>query len=322
MVKPNKTDTPIITSVPLTAEAREGWLHEQFAEQIGHYGELFIPRDSFYQGKTPPQKANHMLQALCTWLSIKPGYIGLQLEGSHDAKKSKHYEIFVDTQSQHNEFLLAATLAIALTRYWLEEKKQIHLPADEQRALIATASVTFGLGIIIANGMRHDEDASRLLGSIPPSEYAAMLHGYIHQKRLPNAYYHAYLAPWAADLLHIKKPRRPSHAVAWAYANERHERYQLLGLGWVLIIGFSIGIFVFAQRALPQSKNVREAYEQMTTAKSLYDTCRSSHEYNKQYTDAVDIQTERTLNAEAARCQSLKNQYEAATAHYNSLTKN
>ncbi len=320
MVDPDSA--PLITSVPLTAEAREEWLHDLFADSLNHYGELFIPRDSFYSGLGASQKAERMLKVLCEWLTIKPGYISLEFESNPKAKKPKHYCVYIESHVAQSEFLLAAKLAIALTRYLLEEKKQIHLNADEQRALIATASVTFGLGIVLANGMEHDHDVIELLGPTPPSEYAAMVHGFTRQRSMPLRLYQAYLAPWAAELLDVKKPKRPSRAVAHAYANERHKRYQLIGIVWLLVVAIGIGGFVVSQRAIPESKSSKEAHENMDFMRDLYSKCDASYGYNKQFTDATDLQAERSLRAEATRCQSLKNEYESAQSYYNSLTTN
>ena len=316
-----KTPTALVTSMPLTAEARESWLHDMFSELLPHYGELLVPRDSFYDGPSSHKRAQHVLKNLCAWLGIKPGYVGLIFESDPEEDSGGRYNIYLESAVVRDDFLLGATLAMALTRYLLEEKKQIHLPADEQRLLIGTASILFGLGLVIANGLHHEDHDAQLLGSLSASQYAAMLHGFFRQRRIAMRMYQAYLPPWTAQLLDVPKPARLGRIAAEAYHRQRHGRYQTIGVIWIIILVLGLGGYVLFQRAQSESPETRQKHEQLELLQYVHNECVKTYEYNRRFVDTSDLQAERNMNAEAARCQSIGNELKNAQFEYQKLLR-
>jgi hypothetical protein len=319
---PDSDSPQLITTLPLTAEAREELLEKLFAQELPHHGELFVPGNSFYIHGTSHVQAAHMLKSLCHWLGIKPGYIGLEFESNPTVvSQGQRHSIFLESRVVKNELLLGAMLAHALVRFLLEERKQIHLlDANEQLSLVATGTIVFGLGIVTANalqpGLSHKQDHKNLLGSVPVSEYGAMLHGFLWQRAVPEHAYLNSLAPWTARLLGVKKAKKPILAIKQQYHTELQKRYQLVGLVWVALLSIGIGSFTLLQRVKPLSPRAQELQEQIVQLQVLREKCAVSVAYNKQYADMYDIQTERRINAEEMRCQSIQNELTNAEQSY------
>ncbi|HSX46796.1 MAG TPA: hypothetical protein VLF87_02295 [Patescibacteria group bacterium] len=327
MVKPKS----LITDVPVAAEAREALLERLFASQLPHNGELFVPGDDFYGHQSPREQAGHMLVQLCTWLGIKPGYIALEIENSDRDVPASRYRIYIDQSSLINEFVLAAVLAHALCRYLLEERKQIRLPLpDQQAALLTTATVLFGLGLVISNGMVpghawlpngrvKKSTLTTLLPDIPTEQYTHLLKGFLRRYDIPLSVYAFALAPWTAHRLKVPLPHHTTKVVAAAKHRVLMERMKLAGVAWLLFVSLGIGSFVLFQRAKPFSPQFKAANDQVSLLAQLIQTCESQVAYDRQYTDTSDIQSQRVVQAEDNRCQSLHNQYDSAVAHRDSL---
>lgn len=319
---PNQENPQLITTLPLTAEAREDLLAGLVAEELPHYGELFVPGNSFYVHGTPQARANHMAKSLCTWLGIKPGYIGLKLESAPPTStQGQRHTIFLESHVLRDEFLLGATLAHALVRYILEERKQIHLldPMD-QLSLVATGTVVFGLGVVVANGLNpskfHQKDTNNLLGNLPVSEYGAMLHGFLWQRGVPEHSYMNSLTPWVTKVLGAPKPTHPILAIKHQTHELRSKRYQKFGLLWIAALSLGIGAFLLVQRVRPQTGEARSLQEKIMLLQELKQVCNNSVDYTTHYSDLSDIQVVRRINAEAARCKSLQNQLHEAERSY------
>lgn len=320
---PKSNDSPqLITSLPLTAEAREDLLDQLFAEDMPHHGELFVPGNSFYIHGTSHTQAQHMVKNLCSWLGIKPGYIGLEYESQPSSTtQGQRHSIFLESRVVKDEFLLGAALAHALVRYLLEERKQIHLlDPSEQLSLVATGTIVFGLGIVTANGLypgkTHSKDHRELLGTIPLSEYMAMLHGFLWQRAIPEHAYANSLAPWTAQSLNVPKAKKPILIVQQQYHLDRQKRYERIGLIWIILLVVGLGSFVLFQRVKPLSSEAKKLQEQIVLLQQLKRTCNNSVSYTKQYADMSDIQTIRSINAEELRCKSLENQLLSAQQTY------
>ncbi len=323
-----------ITEAPLTADAREALLREQFQDDFPHDGKLLVPDDRFYVGSTPTKQAEAMRDQLCAWLGINKKLIGLVFEGdAHDANDSSHYRIFVETTALHNEFILGASLAHALVRYIIEDRKHIRLQArDQQDALITTASILFGLGIIISNGLLprytwleaagiHKQVHHELLGHVQPSQYHQQLRAYLKRYRIPEVHYGASCTPWTAHRLGIKPPKKATHAIHVAKHQTHITRLKVIGTAWLglMVIGLS-GVVIF-HRALPVDQRVQVAQDHVNFLKKLSDECHDKVAYDKQYTDITDVLSQQTINAEEARCTSFDHQYKNAQAEYNDLTE-
>lgn len=322
---------PFITEVPLTAEARELLLEGFFHDELPHQGELFVPTDSFYMAGTSHVRAQQMVRELCVWLGIKPGYIGLEFEhGNKDNPDGKRYTIYLESSTLADEFVLGAFLAYALTRYLLEERKQVYLPAtDQQAALLASASIVFGLGLVIMNGItpsynwlddlrkRH----TRLLKDFPLPNYTFMTRSFLRKHLIPqDAFLHS-AAPWTTKRLGLRRSKRPSHAVLDTQHKVKVENMKLIGLCWTTVMLVGIGMFAAAVRVRPVPAGVQTAQQQANQAQQLAKLCKDSLAYDRQYADTSDIQTERALNAEGLRCQSLQNQSDTAAQRYNELNR-
>lgn len=321
MAKTSLEIQPLITEVPLTAEAREKFINQLFMDELPHQGEVFVPDDDFYRGSTAPKKAAHMVKMLCRWLGIKPGYINLELEsGGTEVPDGSHYTIYVETSVLKDEFILGAYLAHALTRYLVEERKQVHLPeTDQQAALLAGASVIFGLGPVIMNGLNPAyswasdlRPSGHLLKNFPLSSYSHMTRNFLRKYRIDQASYLHSLTPWAVRRLGLPPSRHPSHAVRDARHSRRVANSKLAGVCWVVVLVIGISGFVFVQRVRPQSAETIEASQKVLLLHELTRVCADQLAYERQYADISDIQTVRALNAEALRCKSLQNHYEAA----------
>lgn len=318
-------ETPsLITSLPLTAEAREKFLMKIFHGELPHQGELFVPGNSFYIHGSSHAKASHMVHKLCEWLGIKPGYIGLKFESQPEASSpGHHHTIFIETRVVHNEMLLGAVLAHALTRYLLEERKQVHMTdAFEQLSITATATIVFGLGIVVANGLQpgrvYARDRDELLGDLPKGEYGAMLHGFLWQRAIPTHAYINSLAPWTSELLGVERGKRPVLAVRQLFHTERQRKYQTIGLWWSGLIVITIAGFVATQALGLDNRHARELHEKVRLYEQLVISCNNSLAYTKQYSDLSDIQTQRAVNAEELRCTSLENRLKNAQTAYES----
>lgn len=329
MVKLTEQDRPFITEVPLTAEAREKLIEQLFVDELPRTGEVFVPDDDFYYGTSSHKKAEHMVKVLCRWTGIKPGYIGLEFEsGSSKTPDGKRYTIYLESSTLKDEFVLGAYLAYTLTRYLIEERKQIFLPeADQQAALLASASIVFGLGLVVANGIspayswvsRFRQHDTHLLKNFPAYNYSQMTLNFLHKYRIDqNIYVHS-LTPWTLKRMGLPKQRRTSHAIRDARHHIRVANAKLVGVCWILLLVVFIGGFVFIQRVRPLPRELAEASEKVSLFSELTRLCEDALAYDRRYSDTSDIQTMRSLNAEALRCQSLRNQHEAAERHYNQL---
>lgn len=326
MVKPDIT----VTNIPLTAESRETLLEKLFSEELPHPGEVFIPDDSFYLANVNTKKrAKHMVTSLCRWLGIKPGYIGLEFETGHgETADGTRHTIYIESFLLKDEFMLGAFLAYALTHYLVEERKQIRLTdTNQQEALLANASVMFGLGITVLNGLRSQHNWLKrirgsqpvLLKSFPYITYLQLTRNYLRKYRIEPAMYNHSLVPWAAKGLGIDRSVRPTHAIRDIKHQIKVINIKLIGVGWILLLVLGIGGYTLLQRVSPISNNVREAEEKTVLLHNLVRLCNDELAYNRQYADHSDIQTMRALNAEELHCQSLKSQYDAANQEYQKL---
>lgn len=317
-----------LTKVPLTAEAREKLLEELFADELPHPGELFIPDDSFYNANTGHKQAEHMMKLLCRWLGIKPGYIGLEFEFSKNTTvDGRRYTIYIELSTLKDEFVLGGFLAHALTCYLVEQRKQIHLPdTDQHAALLASASIMFGLAIVVMNGLdpsynllqRLKHNISSLRG-FPLSNYIQMSLSFFRRHQINQNTFHFSLAPWTEKRLGLKKFRRPSRAVHDVRHKIKVANSKLLGLGWLALLILCLGSFVIFQRIKPMSAKLKTAEQNVSLLNNLTRLCKDAVAYDRQYADTSDIQTVRALNAESLRCQSLENRYNAAEQHYQKL---
>lgn len=312
---PNDTPTsPLITSLPLTAEAREDLLEQLFASELPHHGEIFVPGSSFYVHGTTHAQAKHMLKALCTWLGIKPGYIGIEFESMPStAAQGQRHTIFLESNVVKDELLLGAVLAHALVRYLLEERKQVHLfDPNEQLSLVATGTVVFGLGIVILNALRPSRKYTKyrheLLGTLPLHEYGAMVHGFLWQRAVPQHAFMQNLTPWSAQILQVPKSKKPIPIIRQQYHFQQQKRYEIIGLVWLLFLVICIGGFVIFQRVKPDSQEIKDLKERVALLQGLKQKCSDTLNYTKLYADMTDILTVRSVNTEELRCKSLSNE--------------
>jgi hypothetical protein len=326
--------TSLITDIPVTASARQRYLEELLGSDVPHWGELFVPDENFYIGGTISDRANHMLRRLCEWLGVKPGYFAVELEGGEDyTDKASRYRIYVESAAQTSEFVMAAVLAHALTRYWLEDRKLVHLPEqDQQAALRATASIELGLGIVICNGLiphlawpgrrKHSEALQRqILGDIPRGQYIQLFKSFLRYYRIPAVAYQKGLAPWTARWLRVPLPNRPIHAVKAARHHRWIMRAKLAGAAWAAATLVLLGMYIWAHRAMPRKPEVQAAQEQVQLLHNLVQLCKDTAAYDRRYTDATDVLTAQNLNAEQNRCVSLENRYLNAQAAYEQVIK-
>lgn len=329
-----KTTAKPFTGTVLTAEARESLLENSFADHMSHYGELFIPDDDFYTNKTGRDQAGHMLLMLCRWLGIKPGYIGLVYEISDgQSPEGRRFTIEVKNRELNDEFLLGAVLAYALTRYLVEEKKQLRMPPEQQDALLAAASVEFGLGLVIMNGLSPvygwaDNLAIKLLsasklaiGSYDTGLYTRLVKRFCSKYRVQPAAFRHSLAPWTSKRLGLIPSRHPTKTLEEIRRKIHLENMKLAGMCWLLLTIIGVFVFVTSQRVDRPGPETVQAYDQMILLNSISRKCQESVAYNRQYADLTDIQTVRNLNAEHVRCESINNQRQLAEQDYARLTK-
>ncbi len=325
----------LITEAPLTTDAREALLREQFSADFPHDGKLLVPDDTFYTIANPIKQAKNMQQQLCDWLGIEPKRIGLVFEGQRlDPNDSSHYRIFVEKEAMHNEFVLGASLAHALVRYLIEDRKQIRLAArDQQDALIATASILFGLGLVISNGLLprypwleavgiHKRVGHQLLGHVQPGQFHQQLRAYLKRYRITEVHYAGCCTPWTAQRIGIRLPEKQSHAVHVAKHNVHITRLKLFGTAWLMVMIAGLTSVVIFHRAMPVDRRVQAAQDRANFLKQLAQTCHDKVSYNKQYTDTSDVMGQQSLDAQLARCTSLDNEYRSAQADYDSLLTN
>lgn len=331
MAKQSTADQSLITEVPLTAEAREQLIIQLFADELPHTGEVFVPDDTFYvSGVTSHQVARHMVRQLCQWLGIKPGYIGLEFEsGGGDRVDGSRYTIYLESAVLRDEFVLGGFLALVLTRYLLEERKQIRLPAhDQQASLLASASIVFGLGLVVSNGLRpsyklvnrFQRSRTSLLKGFPLANYEHMTLNFLRKYQVDHISYSHSLTPWAAKRMGVHAGKRLSHAVKAAQHKNRVASWKLAGVIWIGVVAFGIGGFVVLQHTKPLPAEAAAAKQTMALYQQLARACNDRVAYDQQYSDSGDIQAIRALNAEKQRCQSLQNQYEAAKQKYQSIS--
>lgn len=325
-----KTTPPLITEVPLTAEAREEMIEQFFVDELPHVGELFIPNDSFYVSGGHQQRAHHMLKSLCNWVGVKPGSIDLKFDSSETtALDGDHHTIYVDAQVLKDEFVLGGFLAYSVTSYLVEERKQIHLPElDQQAALLAGASIIFGFGIVILNGLspRYSwldrfRKSTPILKGFPLVNYSRMVASFLKQRRIDPALYALCLTPWSARRLSMRASRRPTHAVRDVRHQIRVANLKLVGLSWVILLVVGIGGFTYWQRVKPVPAQVKSARYDLELLTKLTRICQDSLAYQRQYADLTDIQTIRALNAKALQCQSLQNRYYVAEQYLRELER-
>lgn len=247
-----------ITDVPLTAEARERFVENLFNGELPHQGEIFIPDDMFYYGTSPRLQAENMIKLLGNWLGIKPGYIGLEFEVGKNRKVNTHkYNVFIEQSTMSDEFVLGAKIAYALTRYLVEERKQI-LPtrAEQRSALLANATIEFGLGLVILNGLKQKKNINRIGGGssldilqgFSHTIYSQLLISFTHKYRVDLSNYLHCLTPWAADNFDVKLSKHPTHAVRDAKHQIRVSSLKLTGVTWLLVLVLGVGIYVAVQK--------------------------------------------------------------------------
>lgn len=324
------TETTRITEIPVTAEARETLLRELFYDELPHPGELFVPTDSFYANGLPQARAQAMLRQLCAWLGIKPGYVGLVFESTaEDHPDGTRYTIYVEQAVLHDEFVLGGFLAHSLTRYLLEERKAVRLPTpDLQTALLASATIVFGLGIVVLNGVdpvygwiQTWRRKNMLLKGFRTPTYAFMLRNFLRAHQIVSRRYAASLTPWAAARMGQSQSPKPIHAVALARQHTKLMNLKTVGLVWLTVLILGLGVFVSLQRANYGSVEQQEALQEVTRLDQIKQLCYDALVYDRRYADLSDLQAERALNADAARCRSLDNEFKAAERRYYDLSK-
>ncbi len=319
------------SNIPLTSDAREKFVEELFQGEMPHQGELFLPNDEFYKGDNPQSQAENMIELLGKWLGIKPGYLGLEFQDVEIKKlRSRNYNIFIDQSLLSDEFALGAKIAFALTRYLVEERKQIlSSQIDQQTGLLAYASVEFGLGVVITNGFKPGQFFKKMglnynndiLNGYSQFAYSQELVKYTRKYRIDQNNYINYLAPWAAEILGLKLSKNPSHAVRDAIHQVRISKFKFAGVIWILILIILSGVFVIAQKVKPLDKNISQAQQKILLLNDQVKECVSRLNYDKQFTDSSDILAIKTINASELKCKSLQNDQNNAENAYADLLK-
>lgn len=324
MARSIKTSNLPASNAPLTSEARDAMLDNMLANVVPHYGELFIPDDSFYANIKGIKLAEHMAVLLCRWLGIKPGYIKVLLVSSHIGSEADECNIIrINQKTLANEFLLASEIACGLTAYLIEKRNQLRI--SDQSSMLAAASIKLGLGLIVANGM---QPASEFIGRLKyhrsklPSrksnpvavqpEYYVMLKGYLRKQGINPALYNRCLTPWAAKKLGIRSKQGQIHAVREARHALTVDTAKFYGIIWLILVSCGIGGYMTYSRISARPKASAATHERVNVLAQLSRECKDSLAYERQYADLSDIQTVRNLNAFSLRCQSLENQHKAA----------
>lgn len=237
------------------ADAGLKLVERRFHGELPHNGELFLPNDDFYNGHDPRLQAQNMAKILGSWLGIKPGYIHLEFGSAKYKSDSDKHHVILEQKVLHDEFVLGAKIAYELTRYLVEKRKQISLSQQDQHsALLANASVEFGLGLVILNGIKPKKLARRsrtharknidLLNGFLPGAYAQMITNFTRKHHIDQSAYSHLLTPWAADAMYLKVASSPTHAVRDAKHKLRVASLKSAGVIWLGLLVLGMGIYV------------------------------------------------------------------------------
>jgi hypothetical protein len=328
----------------VTTPSKVAFIRDLFKGHFAHQDQLMQPLSDWYNRPLTDDELEGVVKQLCQWAGVKPRQLDVKYQAGLDAS-GNYYEdddghhIVVSTDYSRKSYEIVAILAHETTHYILESRK--HLKTDDQplkEELIDLATIYLGFGVLVANGLnRHENWTQRLwnavwpfssslyLGSYSPSEYARQLGHYVGQSSMVNHDdLQALLTPWSRRLFIDREPHYNPPALYVQQAAKRIKTANLVLVGSCCLALFVSFLTIFIVKQIPPqaSDELIIQREQADVLYRQYLLCNQSVSSRKANTPQPDIFTQQNINADAQRCQSLKNQYNSIVDSYNqSLTK-
>jgi hypothetical protein len=328
----------------VTTPSKVAFIRTLFKGHFAHEDKLMQAPPEWYNNPITTPELDDIVKQLCRWVGIKPRQLDVRYQDRLNAA-GNYYEdehghhIVVSADYRRKSYETVAILAHETTHYILQSRK--HLKTDDpllKEELIDLATIYFGFGALIANGLnRHESWAQRLwasmwpftsdlyLGSFSPSEYARQLGHYVGQSSaVNNDDLVALLTPWSRRLFVDHEPhhKHPTLYVQQSIKRIRTANIVLLASCVLALLVSGLTFFIVRQMPSRASDELITKREQAELLYKQYVLCDQTVTSRKANSHEPDIFTQQNINADAGRCQSIKNQYNSLVDSYNhSLSK-
>lgn len=319
----------------LTLEAKIARIKEMLPAHKTR-GRFLLPDDSFYAAPRDDAGLKSMSRILCMWIGFKP--VGLDIrftdelegESSMQTQDNGRLALLINRRHAHNAYACAALLANNLVRYFIEHRKRFKLrnPA-EQEVFVIVSTIYAGLGVIMLNysssvwQQRYPAIYAWLNRNKPAYRSHIRTAGYVNSfaqdYRIEADSFALFLCPWAPWPITSERRyhHQPAGYVNAARGQARQASTALIASIMVIAAGMLLSGYVIGQRPDTLPLVLRQEREEIDILKNSYELCEQSVNKKQSAYNQNDFFIQRSLDAERARCISLRNLYNYRVDQYN-----
>ena len=338
----NKQETPPASIVlPTTQEKINAISERAEANGFARLGQTFIPEKIFYQTNEATADIEAMCHLLCDWLGIKrttatAGFSDeLGTVSSTYTLKAKKPHILVDGNLAEAPIVCAALVAHQLVHYYLHQVCRLMLTDEQQNEELADlATIWLGFGVLIMNGTakvahtkrisnKHPAAVIPLCGQYNASQYATEFLGYTHNYAIELDGIGGSLLPQVASFAPapLKHAMYDSSHVQAYVADAKSKRLVRRTEKILLVAGIIAAIAGFAWYKSVQPHHLTasqvSAYDSLKLLQRQYEICQKSVSEKQQTLAQDDIFTDRVIEQDRSRCESIRNTYNYRVDEFN-----
>lgn len=275
-----------------------------------------------------------MAKQLSMWVGFKPTALDIsfsrQISGdsTYTLQENGRPSILIHERQRHNAYVCAALLAENLLRYYFEHRKHLVLKDPrEQQTLIMLAVVYAGLGLVMLNNapsywqQQYPRLYARFSRKRPQTmiqaRYRAMVQLFASDYRLDLTDVSGYLCPWVEKTQPGLKTTREAGFVRRARTQSRRAYSTLVTSLLIILVGMALSGYVLEQRPENVPLALRQEHEEIDILRKSYELCNKAVAEKQAAYSQSDFFLERALDADRARCVSLRNLYNYRVDHYN-----
>lgn len=331
-----------VTQLLLTEDERQAKLDALFGHRFTERGKLQLPTTKQYNALHTDQGLQDLTIELCRWLGLKPNGLTAQYSKGKLPEEFQNditgKTITINRLYRTHPYTTAALLAQAVTAYSIERYDH-HQP---DMAFVEFATVELGLGIWIVNALKpkiglsqrlyHLIDSSWFhaegiqLTQYQPRQYTERVVNYAHENRIAPETYVPHIAKRCRHLLPTFISDKVPQYLPETGASLRHKKSaRILWLKVVLIAliianGTIVGLYALASSPNTNDNSAKhEQLEAIEILKKAHQKCLKEASEQQSTYDPNDLFMTRQIDATKSRCESLRNEYNAAIDQYQKL---
>jgi hypothetical protein len=298
-------------------------------------GQTYLPSDGFYNNTTA------MVGELQAWLGIQDYTISVLYEPDlHSAYTyalaGNKLLLYIRAEESTSTYGKAAMIAGALGMFFAEQKLYI-VPSEtsQDMSMIDVVGIYLGLGVVVMNGMQHSSSwvderfqnynlrrAKQPLNP-SPTEYALQVESYLKRYNHSLEEIAGSLAPWTHRFISPqfnlvrKDVHQKSAPVRRAEAQRFGRNTSHVAMLMLTVFSMVFGVYVLSQREQKLPPELLAKREALEVLKHQHELCIKSVQEKQAIFTTDDIFLERTINADIARCTSIRNRYNYEVGEFN-----